>query len=844
MGICGTSILRLWLCGFMLAIGAIGRAEEAEPADGPAAGETATSKSALIDALARHGAAEVVFATRRVIEEHWYANFGYLAPGPNQKLYRDGGRLCCLDLRTGQLTVLLDDPAGGVRDPQVHYDGKKVLFSYRKGGTPNYLLYEIGIDGTGLRQLTSGPWDDLEPSYLPDGGIVFVSSRARRWVQCWLSQVAVIHRCNGDGEGVRALSANVEQDNTPAVLADGRLLYTRWEYVDRSQVHFHHLWTMNPDGTEQTVYFGNLHPGDVYLDAKAIPGSDRIVFIRSPGHGRMEHQGHVATVGANRGPDDKAELRDLTRSDRYRDPWAVTPDLFLAAQEKTLVALNGRDEPVVLFTLPDEFGDAWLHEPRPLQARSREPLIPARVDLSRPTGRFLLQDVHLGRNMAGVAQGEIKKLLVLESLPKPINFTGGMDPLSYKGTFTLERVLGVVPVEPDGSAYFEAPALRSLVFVALDEHDLAVKRMQSFTTIQPGETLGCIGCHERRSTTTPVGDGRQALAARRAPSRIEPLPDAPDVLDFPRDIQPVLDRHCIECHDADRRDGRVSLAGDRGPMFSHAYYALTVTKQLADGRNMPRSNYKPRTLGSGGSPLMKKIDEGHHGVKLTPNERDRIRLWLDVGAPYPGAYAALASGTIGGYEKNEEVLENDTAWATTRAARPVLAARCNACHTTDTVLLPQSLADEIGLSFWEPDMNDPRLMHNRHMVFNLTRPDKSLYLLAPLSRCAGGLGLCNGPHDCDGVFASADDPAYRTLLAMIEAGARRLAEVKRFDMPGFQPRPEWFREMKRFGVLAADFDPAKQSVDPYAVERRYWDLFVYGRDSAVRGLQTNSEQSN
>ena len=102
--------------------------------------------------------------------------------------------------------------------------------------------------------------------------------------------------------------------------------------------------------------------------------------------------------------------------------------------------------------------------------------------------------------MAGVQPGEIKRLLVIESLPKPINFTGGMDPLSYKGTFTLERVLGTVPVEADGSAHFHAPAVRSLFFVALDEDGRAVKRMQSFTTVQPGETLGCVGCHEQRTT--------------------------------------------------------------------------------------------------------------------------------------------------------------------------------------------------------------------------------------------------------------------------------------------------------------------------------------------------------
>jgi len=790
----------------------------------------ATDGVTVMEELSRQGAAEVVFATRQVIDEHWYANFGYLSPGPDQKLYRDGGRLCRLNLQTGALTVLVDDPAGGVRDPQVHYDGQKILFSYRKGGTPNYLLYEINIDGSGLRQLTDGPWDDIEACYLPDGDIVFVSSRARRWVQCWLSPVAVIHRCGADGGNIRPLSANVEHDNTPWVLPDGRLLYTRWEYVDRSQVNYHHLWTMNPDGTGQAIYFGNLHPGDVYLDAKPIPGGDRVVISRSPGHGRAEHMGFVAMVGPNGGPDERAELRTLTRANNFRDPYAVSPELFLAAQENKLVAIQGDSEPVVLFTLPAEFGKAWLHEPRPLQARPRERVTAGRVDLASPTGRFFVRDVHLGRNMEGVRPGEIRKLLVLESLPKPVNFTGGMDPMSYKGTFTIERVLGTVPVEPDGSAYFEAPALRSLLFIALDANDRAVKRMQSFATVQPGETLGCVGCHERRSNAVPVDAGGPLLAARRAPSRIAPIAGAPDVLDFPRDVQPVLDRHCIECHNPHHRGGAISLTGDRGPMFSHSYYALTVTGQLADGRNLARSNYPPRALGSGGSALMKKIDEGHYGVKLTPGERDRVRLWLDAGAPYPGTYAALGTGMIGGYQKNEQVLENDKSWPATKAAGPVFAERCASCHSEKNHPVPQSLADEIGLSFWDPDMNDPRLMHNRHMVFNLTRPAKSLYVMAPLAREAGGLGLCRETPEGGAVFSNTDDPGYQTLLAMIEAGGQRLNEVKRFDMPGFQPRAEWVREMKRYGVLPAAFDPAQETIDPYAVERRYWDLFVYAAE--------------
>ena len=364
------------------------------------------------------------------------------------------------------------------------------------------------------------------------------------------------------------------------------------------------------------------------------------------------------------------------------------------------------------------------------------------MDLAQPTGTYLLEDVYHGRNMSSVRPGEIKRLMVIESLPKPINFTGGMDPLSYAGTFTLERVLGTVPVETDGSAFFQAPAWRSLLFVALDDKGLAVKRMQSFSTVQPGETAGCVGCHEHR-TSAPQRPHRATLAAmgRRA-SAIEPLEGVPDLPDFPRDVQPILDRHCVRCHGYDRREGGVILSGDHGPMFSHSYYTLTVWGQLADGRNLAQSNYPPRTLGSGGAPLMRLLAGGHYDSRPTERERFLVRTWLDIGAPYPGTYAALGTGSIGGYINNEETLNNDRDWPETQAAQAVFARRCASCHDPRTNPIARSLSDEAGLSFWEPSMGDHRLEFSRHIIFNLSRPEKSLVLLAPLAREAGGYGLC------------------------------------------------------------------------------------------------------
>ena len=230
------------------------------------------------------GIEEIVFALRQPgYDPHWYANFGYYAGEPDRKAYRAMGRLVKYNLRTRKQTILLRDDAGTIRDPQVHYDGKKIIFSYRKGDSENFNLYEINVDGTGLTQITDGPFNDIEPTYLPDGGIVSASNRCNRWVNCWLTQVAVLYRCDGDGDNIEELSSNNDHDNTPWPMPDGRVLYTRWEYTDRSQVDFHHLWTMNPDGSGQMVYYGNQHPGILMIDAKAIPDTGKKYFSDADG---------------------------------------------------------------------------------------------------------------------------------------------------------------------------------------------------------------------------------------------------------------------------------------------------------------------------------------------------------------------------------------------------------------------------------------------------------------------------------------------------------------------------------------------------------------------------------
>jgi len=748
------------------------------------------------------GVEEIIFAVRAPGRDgHWYANFGYWATNENQMMYGpDGGRLCALNLRTGKLRIVLDDPGGTVRDPQVHYGGGRILFSYRKAGSKYFHLYEINADGSGLKQLTDGPYDDLEPIYLPDGDILFCSSRCNRWVNCWHTHVAVRYRCDPDGKNMRLLSSNVEQDNTPWMLPDGRILYMRWEYIDRSRVKFHHLWTSNPDGSGETIYFGNQHPGIVMLDAKPIPGTDKVAAIFSPGHGRKEHAGTPAIVDMKAGPDERSHAKTIGKNSNLRDVYPFSEDCFLVAEDHRLLLLNAKGETEVVHELTGKDRSFWLHEPRPLRGRPRERVIPTRVDRTKQTGVLILSNVHHGRNMKGVKPGEIKKLLVLESLAKPINHSGTMEPISLGGTFTLPRILGTVPVAADGSAHFEVPALRSLFFVALDKNGASVKRMQSFVNVMPGERTSCVGCHENRTESARSIDRSTVMALRRKPDKIRPIAGAPDVFDFPRDIQPILDRHCIKCHGYDKPPAAgLPLAGARGPWYSHAYYALLSRGFVSHGRDA-HGNYPPRGIGSSASRLMEFLEPSHHEVKLSDREREHVRLWIDSGAPYAGTYASLGTGmvSIGPPQK-------------------LAAGRCSRCHKTDG-------AGVASVSRYGKDL-----------IYNLTDPARSPILLAPLSVKAGGWGACRNekmqdrpkPPDAKRappavVFATTDDPDYQKILAAIEQSKARLDQIKRFDMPDFRPSRHYVREMKRYGILPETFDADKDPIDVYKTDQAYW----------------------
>ncbi len=789
------------------------------------------------------GAEEIVFAVRGLCSAtQCYATFGVLSNEPTFVHAPDGSRLCRLNLRTGEVTVLLEDSEGGFRDPRVHYDGRKLLFSYRKGGTHHYHLCEINLDGTGFRQLTFGEWDDVDPAYLPDGGIVFASSRGARFVPCNRVQVGILYRIDADGGNLQCLSASTLPDDRPAVLPDGRVVYTRWEYLDRAAEKFRDLWVMNPDGTGQMVLFGGMgrpYP-DFYAkcDALPIPGTDKLVSVFSPALGQRENAGKVKVVDLKAGPDDWSAAKEISPEvpnlvwttglghgrEGFRDPYPLSEDCFLVASDKSLLILDADGNTEEIFK-----AEKMVHDPRVIRPRPREPVIPPRSDLEKTTAQLVLENVYHGRNMQGVKRGDIKSLLVLEDLPRPASVHGLPGAFSMGGTFTLRRILGNVPVEPDGSASFEVPAMRAVYFVALDAKGLAVKRMQSFTMLMPGETQGCVGCHEPRTGTTGRLAGKSApRALKRPPSRIEPIAGVPGVIDYPRDVQPVWDRHCVSCHSAEKPLGRVVLTGDSNEWFTQSYYTLFAHNQISDVRNWGENgNNPPWGFGTGASPLMKIIDGSHYDVKLTKQEHDLVRLWVESSAVFSGTYAAF------NHLENAVADAVDLRMIELKApVGPIVAKRCLTCH--DSVAnLGRRVTKEIsaeapgsGLSkVGKPAemANLPRYCWN---LYNLSRPEKSMILLAPLAEESGGYGWCTGDDGRPAsVFRDSDDPDYQAILQAVHAAKSRQEAVGHYGLPNFRPEDFYVRWMKQFGILPEDFDAAKDPIDPYATDEAYWRSF-------------------
>ena len=518
------------------------------------------------------------------------------AAGGHESAHRNGynyganasGRLIVLEgLRPdGTECDLLPEGGGMVMRLDLSFDADKVVYSMKPLAQRSFHLYEVSIDGSGHRQLTNSPYDDMDPIYLPDGRILFSTSRGNTYVRCLPDSAStVLARCDADGGNIRIISRNSEPDYTPAVMPDGRVLYTRWEYTERPLWRLQKLWTINPDGTGEAVYWGNgsVYP-DLLWEARPIPGTNRVIFAGVGHHNCIT--GCVGILDVNRGrewPDGiwkvTADLpwpevhgpkggEPVASPDyhaagtfwSYRCPHPLGPEDFLVSAAK---AGGGRQRGRFDLYLMDIHGNreliysglqnVWYAQP--VRRRPRPPALADRVAWPAPgeepqVGVLFSPNVYYG--VDGLPAGQARYLRVIQMDAK--TYSMGFKSYRHSGPVIsilqedgVKRILGTVPIEADGSVAFRAPAGKALHVQLLDAHRRCLQVMRSFTGVMPGESRGCLGCHALHSVSPETRPN--ALALRRPPAELTPPPWGADVsISYERFCQPVLDKHCGKCH--------------------------------------------------------------------------------------------------------------------------------------------------------------------------------------------------------------------------------------------------------------------------------------------------------
>jgi hypothetical protein len=601
----------------------------------------------------------------------------------------DGGRFEVIrfgaDGKVASTKKIAEATKGVLRDPDISFDGKKILFSLRRNRSDDYHLYESNVDGTGLKQLTFGSMiSDIDPIYMPNGKILFSSTRDMKYCQCNRHIQPNLFIMESDGANIIQISRNTLADFHSSLMPDGRILYSRWEYVDRHFGPSLGLWTVNPDGTSHLLFMGNNAWSPGFMgDARIIPGTDKVVCIygachdlpwgalviadRNKGLDGPEPVEHIWPASGrklispaskkynyrfNRGGIDA--FRKLTV--RYEDPYPLHDvktgkgggKYFMVARSigeikwrysqvdgevnMGIFLLDVFGNELLLYSLPGRRENCF--NPTPISSRAKPPVIPSRVDLAKKTGVMYVNDVYLGDDdeMKEVKRGSIRWLRIIEAPDKQYFDERGkwnidaaqVTAMNWNAT-NNKRILGDVPVESDGSASFEVPADTFFYFQALDADKMMVQSMRSATMVRPGEIQGCIGCHENR-LSPPTRTNAKPLAMKRKPSRIQPWFNAKTLAASPEfnyltEVQPVFDKHCVKCHDYGK-DAKASAKLILAGDLGLVFNVSYLSIMSKSGLRWTNSSMKIVNIVCDGPPgVLPAFSWGSHRSKLVKNLR-------------------------------------------------------------------------------------------------------------------------------------------------------------------------------------------------------------------------------
>ena len=666
--------------------------------------------------------------------------------------------------------------AGDVQDPEVSFDGSTILFSMRRDVNDSWHLWEIDAEGTGLKQLTFGPQDDVDPAYLPDGRIAFCSTRAGFLDEYHREPAALLHVMKPDGTEMEQISFNLSHDVTPTVLSDGRILYPRWEH--HGPLNKFPLFAVNPDGTGLFQYYGARERPSFFEPREMADG--RLVAVLSPEANRflagplaiidsvnVSASHTVITPGVKM---ERVYPERTAKGNKYRSPYPLPDGRLLVSYAQAgnwdfgiyTLGLDGKNRQLI-------HNDPELMEfdPKPILPQKRPPAILAHTDPSKVTGTFFGINVY-SNSLAQVPHGDIRGLRVVEGLPRRV---GGDTKVSINRIHEVKRILGEVPIHADGSFYFEAPADTPLHFQTIGQDGIMLTNQRTWLWLRPGENRGCVGCHEVRESNPPTKSTPMAL--RHPPTRIGLDPGTVQApITFVKDVQPILSRKCVKCHSYSDTDSDKLPAGglDLAPDISYAYsvaYANMRYAVVAD--SSPRTSYLVwKILGKqlasyararARRPQKTELKGGampppESGITLNEAEKQTIIKWVELGAVYRDYETQ-------GYQAGES--------SKASAAAMVFARRCGnaGCH------------DGRKASPLDVNLNSYNVPFMRETV-NYSHPENSLLLRAALVQRAGGL-----PHAGGDVFQDTSDPDYRTLLAYIRESAQNKRKIKIGNNAGY-----------------------------------------------------------
>jgi formylglycine-generating enzyme required for sulfatase activity len=602
-----------------------------------------------------------------------------------------GNDVCALNLRDRQAplrTVYRPEKDVFVGDVDLHFAADRMLFS-QSDPTGPWQVYEVGLDGSGLRRVTpeaEASINNYDPCYLPDGAILYTSTASMVAVPCVYGSTPVAHLFRLDPEGtVRQLTFDQEHAWCPTLLENGRVLYLRWEYADLPHSNSRILFQCYPDGTAQSEYYGSnsYWPNSLFY-ARPIPGQPtRAVGIVTGHHGvprmgelvlfdtaagRQEAAGAVQRIPGY-GLPVEALCRDALVDGswpRFLHPYPLgRPDGQGSGKYFLVSAKLTPDAPWALYLadvfdnlvlLRQEPGFALL-EPLPLARRPQPPVLPSRVDTSRRDGLVYLNDIYRGGGLAGIPKGTVKTLRLFTYTFGYRGFGGLYGTIGMDGPWDCRRTLGTVPVDADGSALFHVPANTPIAVQPLDAEGKALQIMRSWFTVMPGETLSCVGCHEAQNQTPPPVP---TVASRRRPAPVRPWQGPARGFAFRREVQPVLDRHCVRCHSGTTEEPKRtvfslrdepmtvkwsskmsgSVGADVGGKFSESYRHLhRFVRHPGIESDMHR--LAPMDYHADTTELIQLLRKGHHGVRLAPAEWERLVCWIDLNTPFHGEWSTI-----------------------------------------------------------------------------------------------------------------------------------------------------------------------------------------------------------